>query len=269
MTTNADKPGFDFKEWYDENGENLNKSRRDRYNTDPAYRKQVLAANRKSREKRRLRERVEREVARKERKTSRDAERSPYKVVEAEIDNVATKLFSIGALAENLRCSVQAIRIWEEKGLLPETPLRNSKGDRLYTLEQIEMIRKIFEAQGKLDTETLTELPEDKSFKRQVLFPGKRSREVELFRVGTLARKIGRTVVTVDQMEDVGRLPATPFRASKTSYRLYTMGMIEVVEKAMDKRLGHIRGEKAWKEFHDEVLDGWKKLGVLGAELVD
>ena len=77
-----------------------------------------------------------------------------------------------------------------------------------------------------------------------------------------------RTVLTVGQMEQRGHLPETPFRASSTNYRLYTVEMIEVARKAMDARDGVIRGKK-WQYFHDEVLAGWTDLGVMGASLVD
>jgi DNA-binding transcriptional MerR regulator len=260
--------GFDFKEWYEENGEALNKSRRNRYQTDPEYRQRVLDANRESREKRRKKEREEKFKERQAQKL-RDTDKQSYKVVTAGVGEATSRLFSIGAVAKTLGCSVQAVRIWEKRGLLPETPLKNTKGDRLYTEEQVTFIHDLFVAKGKVDPNRTLETPEIRSFPRSVLFKGKKNPQtVDLFRVGELARAISRTVVTVDQMEELGRLPKTPFRASKTKYRLYTVEMINVVKAAMDKRLGHIRGKAAWKSFHDEVLDGWKKLGVMGAKLV-
>lgn len=44
-----------FSEWYGKNGQELNLNRRERYNTDPDYKKQVLERNRISREKRKKR----------------------------------------------------------------------------------------------------------------------------------------------------------------------------------------------------------------------
>lgn len=261
--------GFDFQKWYAENGAELNKSRRDRYKKDPEYRKRVLDANRASREKRR-KERRKKKRAEKEAIKVKAEDKKPYKVVEATVAGTTARLFTIGALAGSLGCSVQAVRLWEKKGKLPETPLRNSKGDRLYTAEQVEMVHELFKAQGKIEPGKLLKKPEVRSFRRKVKLKGrKRPVEMNLFRVGVMADSINRTVVTVDQMEELGRIPKTPFRASKTQYRLYSFGMISVVQKAMAARLGIVRGEKEWKKFHDEVLRGWKKLGVVGAKLVD
>ena len=51
--------------------------------------------------------------------------------------------------------------------------------------------------------------------------------------------------------------------------RLYTLPMIEVVKAEFDKRPTGIRGADAWGEFYDAVFQGWKKLGVVGAKLVN
>ena len=104
---------------------------------------------------------------------------------------------------------------------------------------------------------------------RRVRLSDGTTEELELFKIGVLAAAIGRTVLTVEQMESRGALPETPFRASSTRYRLYTGEMIEAAAVAMDARGGSIRGAERWREFYDEVHNKWAESGVLGAALVD
>lgn len=68
------------------------------------------------------------------------------------VDGVKQEFFIIGHLAKALGYSVQSIRAWEDKGLLPRSPYRSprtakpvaggrsNKGKRLWTREQIEGI---------------------------------------------------------------------------------------------------------------------------------
>ena len=264
--------GFDFKAWYEDNGDKLNKSRRDRYNTDPEYKKKVLAQNKASREKRR---KAQAETKAAERKAQKfQARARPWKTVERLIKDEKgkeqlVKVFTIGALARALGCSVQAVRLWERQGVIPPTPIRSGKGDRLYTVEQMEMIQQLLKQQGKLDENKVREGFSPQVFHRKVLFADGKEKVLPLVRVGVLAKAIARTVITVDQMESRGVLPQTPFRASSRKYRLYTLEMIEVVKKAIDKRGETIRGEEQWQGFLEEVEAGWKKLGVMGASLAD
>ena len=50
--------------------------------------------------------------------------------------------YSIGFLALSVGRSVQRVLVWEKKGIIPPTPFRNYGGERLYTQEMIEHIRK-------------------------------------------------------------------------------------------------------------------------------
>ena len=51
------------------------------------------------------------------------------------------EVFTIGELATELGRTRDAIRKWELSGVLPPTCFRDSRGHRLYTQEQIDMIR--------------------------------------------------------------------------------------------------------------------------------
>ncbi len=111
-----DGGGFNFKNWYSEHGETLNESRRDRYNTDDAYRERVLKMNRDSRERRRKEREEQRRTERESVKTK--TRPIPFKTVGAWVatedgkEEESAQLFTIGVLAHTLGCSVQAIRIW-------------------------------------------------------------------------------------------------------------------------------------------------------------
>lgn len=294
----GNEPTTYFQEWYRDNGDLLNKSRRERYRDDPDYREKVLEQNREARRRRRKQTLKER---REQRAASTTKPSQAWKSVNVELkgengDKVVTKMFTIGAVARALDCSVQALRLWEKKGIIPETEYRYSKGDRLYTKEQIEMYREILLKQGRIGQNRTRTRPlpyverwiafsgerrkgkrvsEDEladldvSITEAILKNGRLVRKVKLFRIGVLAKAVGRTVVTLEQLEQRGAFPETPFRASEVGYRLYTMKMMEVVKKAFEDRDGEIRGEEAWQGFHDEVHGAWRALNVLGAEILD
>lgn len=258
-----------WQEWYAVNGEELNDARRERYKTDPAYRAQVLEANRKVREARR---RAKAEQA----KTESAAVKAPaiprgFKVLETsgkgrgKKKGPPQKLFSIGALAGVLGCSAQAIRLWEKKGLIKPPAHFSPKHDRLYTLDEIEIIRARFQAEGRMCE--IAERNTEEVVKREVVLADGSQAAWEFFRVGVLARALDRTVVTVSQLEDRGRLPETPFRASQTRYRLYTASMIRAVKEVFDTFGGRLRGAPSWDRFRAAVLARWRDLGVLEVKL--
>jgi DNA-binding transcriptional MerR regulator len=260
-----------FKEWYRDNGDELNKSRRTRYHTDPEYKERILQQNREAR-KRRREEQMEEKQKRKSVQKTRSTNSWKSVNIELEDENgnkVVTKMFTIGAVAKALDCSVQALRLWEKKKIIPETPFRYSKGDRLYTKEQIEQFREVLTKQGRIGKNKVRSRPLP-FVERKILLAGKkRPKLTKLFRIGVLAKTVGRTVVTLEQLEQKGVLPPTPFRASDVGYRLYTQSMMEAVKGAFDSRGGEIRGEEAWQSFHDDVYAEWDKQSVLGAEIAE
>jgi len=295
----ADSNSTYFQEWYRDNGDKLNESRRDRYHTDPEYREKVLQQNREARKRRRQAALL---LRKKKRAGAKIRPSQNWKSINVELKGedgkpVVTKMFTIGAVAKALDCSVQALRLWEKKGIIPETEYRYSKGDRLYTKEQIEMYRDILLKQGRIGKNRVRSRPLsyverwvrfpgekkkrgkrvsvddlddlDESVTQAVLKSGEVARKVKLFRIGVLAKAVGRTVVTLEQLEQSGKFPETPFRASEVGYRLYSMKMVEVVKEAFEARDGEIRGEEAWKGFHDEVYAAWDKLNVFGAEILE
>jgi len=258
-----------FKDWYAENGEQLNKDRKQRYKDDPDYREKVLEQNREARKRKRQEQLVERSKQDAARKTrvERSWKTRPMTITLEDGEQVTVKGFTIGAVAQLLGCSVQAIRLWEKKGVLPATDYRYAGRDRLYPSDLIDLYRKILEEQGRLNPNKIRPRPLRMAL-RVVKFSDGKVRETELYRIGVLAKAAQRTVVTLEQLEQRGVLPETPFRASELGYRLYTEGMIEAVSSALEKRFWEIRGEEEWQKFRDEVVAAWKEEGVIGARIL-
>lgn len=259
-----------FKEWYAENGDELNKSRKRRYADDPTYREKVLEQNRDARKRRRVEQLVERKKENSARKVRLDRswKTRPMTMTLEGGQQVTVPGFTIGAVAQVLGCSVQAIRLWEKKGVLPPTEFRYAGRDRLYPWDLIEVYRRVLVAQDKLNPNKTRPRPL-RMARRIVQFSNSKTpRVTELYRIGVLARAANRTVVTLEQLEQRGYLPETPFRASELGYRLYTEDMIKAVSKALEDRFWEVRGEEEWKKFHDEVHAAWDAEGVIGAVIL-
>lgn len=262
-----------YKNWYQDNGQTLNQERRKKYQEDPVYKQKVLDLNRKSRRKRK-------EAGAGELKKEKDATKikiggRAWKTIIVDIPGsdgvpVPTPVFSISALAHVLGKSVQLVRIWEkQKKHQAEPAYISPKGDRFYTQETLETLHRIMVQSGKSKAITIRARSKNRAFEKVIVYPDGTSKKTPLFRVGALADLCDRTVVTMQLQESKGRLPDTPFRFSKTQYRLYTLPMMEAVRDALDRRGGGVRGDEAWRIFHDEVLEAWRALGVIGAKLAE
>lgn len=258
---------FSFKEWYQHNGEKLNESRKSRYQTDSEYRAKVLATNQASRQRRRA------EQAKVPRPRVRKTPEERFKPVTMEINGVEEEFLTIGSLAHTLGCSIPAIRLWEKQGVIPKTKLRSKgkTGDRLYTQTMVEQIRETLTEQGRIGTEPRVPR-EPKSFTRYVRFPNGKTKQVQLFLIGALAKAVDRNVATLEQMEGKGHLPETPFRATSVGRRLYTADMIQAVKDELEARSTRgeeLRGEDAWQLFYKDVLRHWTSQKVIGASLIE
>lgn len=254
-----------FKEWYKKNSADWNRQRRERYAKDKEYRETVLERNREHRSERKEEAQAEALV---EKQAQKARVRDRWKVVEIDGET----FYSIGSVAQVLRVSVQAVRLWERQGLIAppkrRTDDKNGKGQRLYSLEEIESLRKVLKAQGRLPDVDPTEERTVRHYDRTVRYSDGTVRTEKVYTIGVLAEKVERTVVTLEHHEREKKLPATTLRGSSVRRRFYTMPMIEVVRRAFEAQPAP-RGDEAWKEFHERVYSGWAKLKVIGAKLVD
>lgn len=253
--------------WYEDNGDDLNERRRERYANDPEYRTRVKQWNQEARERRRKARKAEKRAEK--RAVKMKASAGAWKTVEIEVDGVVTRMFTIGALARAVGKGISTIRVWERTGVLPETPYRSDKGDRLYTVEMVEDIIEDLGRVGKLDHRRMKKRKKPSSVVRTVKPKKGPRREMRLYKIGTLAKAVGRTVVALTNMEKREALPCTPLVASSISYRLYTVEMIEAVQAAFAKRGGVIRGRLEWEGFYDEIYGAWVEQGIMDAKVIE
>jgi len=80
-----------------------------------------------------------------------------------------------------------------------------------------------------------------------------------VYTVGEMAKKIDRSVSTVNNWERSGTMPETPF-CTEGGYRLYTDGMVSVIREALAHKPRPTKGDE---EFYDMVKEGWSTLGIF------
>jgi len=266
--------GWTFSKWWEENKEQRNLERRQRYAKNPVYREKVLDQNRKRRE-------VQRREAEKRRKEEHKAKKASVHPGFEELENVELddgtvfegKLYTIGAVAHAIRRSVQTVRIWEKKGLIETTPYRRAKrGDRLYSSDMILEIRNRVVDLGYVKAEELEVLLPKASTKSQVFhlevrFADGTMKRMRLYRIGYLADVLDRSTSAVLRMERNGYIPETTLRTSG-NHRLYSFAMIMAASDAMDEFYGSVANDD-WDKFREAVTAAWEASGCLGASVVD
>ena len=123
-----------FTEWYDNNADQLNRKRKLRYKKDKKYRNKILSRNLKSKNK----------VA-----------RGIPSELELELSGKIYKnsIYPVSVLYDLINCTPQALNKWEKTEVIPETPLRDLAGRRVYTGELINLINEILSVKNKIDTQ--------------------------------------------------------------------------------------------------------------------
>lgn len=252
-----------FTEWYKKHGNELNSDRRTRYASDPEYKKQVLEANRESRRRRREQQLTERAAERASQKVKPGRQ---WKEVEMEVDGKMTKFLTIGAVAAVLGRSKLGVRLLEKKGIIKPTPYRNPQKERLYTPEDVVEIRKELASRKMLDRKKTTGIPE--SVHCLVKLADGTMVECPLFRIGVMAKAVGRSTITLEQMERRKAIPPTPLRLPPNR-RVFTAAQIEAVKKAFDRRGGDLRVDTDKSLLRQEILAEWEELKIIGAKIVE
>lgn len=119
-----------FATWYYQKGgkEKVAKRRKEKYDTDPEYRAEVLGRGAEYREARRA-----------ENPLRKRRDRGP--VVKRLPDGSDIVLFSIGEFADYVDRGIQAVGNWERDGVIPKTPYRRgARGFRYYTLPMMDAV---------------------------------------------------------------------------------------------------------------------------------
>lgn len=83
-------------------------------------------------------------------------------------------------------------------------------------------------------------------------------KKVGAVRVRDLAKRLGRSVSTINFWQKHGTIPETPYR-TPGGYRLYTDKMVEGVSDALTIIEKPSRGDK---EFRSAVVGAWRRAGV-------
>lgn len=135
-----------FQHYYQERRDDLSVKRHNLYHTDPEYREKAKQAardyrRRKKEERDRLRAAGELPPAR---------VRGPRKPVKVMVNGNTCLAYTVTLTAERLGRSVDTINYWTKVGLLPITPLRSKRGDRLYTDAMIVVMQMAISRRGKV-----------------------------------------------------------------------------------------------------------------------
>lgn len=126
------------KDWYHNRGgkESIARRRRNRYKTDPAYRA--------------LQKKRARDHYKQKKKKLSPVDRT---VVRAD----SGRYLTIGRAAAAINRKVQTVRMYHKNGVFPEAKFFDSRGWRLYTADQVGMLRDQFQ---RLDSGELSSLAE-------------------------------------------------------------------------------------------------------------
>ena len=126
---------WSYEQWYRENRESLSRRRKEKYRNDPAYRLARINSARRSYSTEKLRGRpvIDRKIVRR-------ADGSAF--------------FSIGHLSVMINRGIQTIREYHKKGVIPAPRFFDSRGWRLYTPNQMRLMRSVFRDfdEGRLST---------------------------------------------------------------------------------------------------------------------
>jgi hypothetical protein len=115
--------GRNFRDWYEENADDMSVKRKKAYAKDPAARKAAQ------------------ERARKYRKRIKDGERVT-RTQHRTLNGKEVEVFSTGYVAAELGVSATMLINWEAKGWIPESVF--GEKHRLYTVKQKKLIEKLY-----------------------------------------------------------------------------------------------------------------------------
>jgi len=125
------------RDYYESHRDALSERRQERYRGDPAYRDEAIRRARDYRaRKRQERERLREQGLLPPPRTS--GPRTPLRVL---VNGEQTVAYTVGRVAQDLGRSKNTLNYWTRIGLLPPTPYRSPRGDRLYTEAMVLVLR--------------------------------------------------------------------------------------------------------------------------------
>ena len=141
-----------YRQYYEDHRDDLSDKRRDRYQTDPEYREKAKAAARLYRQKKK----AERDQLRAEGKLPPARPKGPRKPVEVAVNGSRALAHTITVAAERIGRSVDTLNHWSKVGLLPITPIRSPRGDRLFTDGMILVVNMAVMKRGEVSVKDST-----------------------------------------------------------------------------------------------------------------
>lgn len=153
----ADRTEY-FQGYYRDRKAELSQKRQNSYRTDPAYREKAKQAARDYR----ARKKKEKAKLRAEGKLPPARQRGPRKPVTVVLKGDRCSAYTVTVTAGRLGRSVDTLNYWTKAGLLPVTPLRSKRGDRLYTEGMILVMQMAIYKRGKVSRK-------DETFCREII----------------------------------------------------------------------------------------------------
>ena len=122
--------GQAYKDWWAANKQRILEERKKRYHDDPDVRAKAIKASAESRKK-----------ARKEAPRKIRLKRPPRPRMMKAPNGSDVEVYQVGALSQLVQRTPMTLAHWEQIGLLPVTPLRDGRGVRMYTREQMQGVK--------------------------------------------------------------------------------------------------------------------------------
>ena len=82
---------------------------------------------------------------------------------------------------------------------------------------------------------------------------------MNLYHIGEISKRLGRSTLTIRKWEIEGKIPRTPF-SDKRGCRLYSEAMIRVIEKAAEEEHITVGSSFTRTKFVEKVHAGFEKL---------
>lgn len=136
-----------FAEYWKENRDSVNERRRKLYANDPEYAKKQREAS-QAYKKRKRQEELDRRA--------RDGEPlvksggGPRRPVIVNVAGEDVEAYSVQKLCDHIGRPKSDISNWRRLKILPDSPFRNKRGDRLYTMDMINAIKRAIDCREKI-----------------------------------------------------------------------------------------------------------------------